>query len=40
MKKQKKVTHEEEVEYAFKEFLHGILIGLIVGFGLAFMLLR
>ena len=34
------VRHMEEVEYGLKELIHGIIIGIILGFALAWFLLK
>jgi len=31
---------KEKVDYGLKELIHGILIGIIIGFGLAWFLLK
>lgn len=36
----KEIKRLETVEYGMKEFIHGLLIGLIIGFFLAMMLLK
>jgi F0F1-type ATP synthase assembly protein I len=33
------VEHMEEIEYGLKELVHGILIGVVIGFILAWMIL-
>jgi len=34
------IKHMEEVEYGVKELIHGILIGTVIGFVLAWFLLK
>tara|TARA_Y100000310_G_scaffold343124_1_gene449324 strand:- start:15265 stop:15420 length:156 start_codon:yes stop_codon:yes gene_type:complete len=35
-----KIERIEEIEYGMKELLHGLLVGIIIGFLLAMFLLR